>query len=108
MLVRKMGTQKLLLLETPCLIWSNLKIHFSKLSVRGLTLICEGCPNLKYLDLSGCMNLTGRDIAKASLGVKGLEIKKPNFYIPRSVFNMERYGHWSLYDERFQTDVFRI
>ncbi|XP_062157750.1 F-box protein SKIP1 [Alnus glutinosa] len=86
----------------------QLEIQFSKLSVRGLTLICEGCPNLKYLDLSGCMTLTSRDIANASLGLKDLEIKKPNFYIPSTVFHMERYGHWSLYDERFQTDVFRI
>ncbi|KAF5469435.1 hypothetical protein F2P56_013510, partial [Juglans regia] len=86
----------------------HLEIQFSKLSGRGLTWICEGCPNLKYLDLSGCMNLTGRDITNASLGLKDMEIKKPNFYIPRSVFHTERYGHWRLYDERFQTDVFRI
>lgn len=90
----------------PCV--EHLEIQFSKLSARGLTSICEGCPNLKYLDLSGCMNLTSRDIANASSGLKDLEIIKPNFYIPRSFFHAERYGHWRLYDERFQTDVFRI
>ena len=86
----------------------HLEIQFSKLSAKGLTLICAGCVNLKYLDLSGCTNLTGRDIANASSNLKDLEIKKPNFYIPRSVFHSDRYGHWRLYDERFQTDVFRI
>ncbi|KAL0013499.1 hypothetical protein SO802_000568 [Lithocarpus litseifolius] len=86
----------------------HLEIQFSKLSAKGLTLICGGCVNLKYLDLSGCSNLTGRDIKNASSNLKFLEIKKPNFYIPRSVFHADRYGHWRLYDERFQTDVFRI
>ena len=86
----------------------HLEIQFSKLSARGLSLICEGCVNLKYLDLSGCTNLTSRDIANASSNLKALEIKKPNIYIPRSVYLTERYGHWRLYDERFQTDVFRI
>lgn len=86
----------------------HLELRFSKLSAKGLALICEGCPDLKYLDLSGCANLTSRDIANATLNLKDLKINKPNFYIPRSVFHTERYGHWNLYDERFQTDVFRI
>ncbi|GAV83203.1 LRR_1 domain-containing protein/LRR_6 domain-containing protein [Cephalotus follicularis] len=87
----------------------HLEIRFSKLSGRGLGSICEGCLNLEYLDLSGCANLTGRDIANATSNLKNVkDVKKPNFYIPRSVFHAERYGHWRLYDERFQTDVFRI
>ncbi|KAF5749500.1 F-box protein SKIP1 [Tripterygium wilfordii] len=87
----------------------HLELRFSKLSAKGLALICEGCPNLEYLDLAGCANLTSRDIVNSSSNLKNLkEIKKPNFYIPRSVFHTERYGHWRLYDERFQTDVFRI
>ena len=91
----------------PHLEW--LEIRFSKLSVKGLRLICQGCPKLEFLDLSGCANLTSRDIANASSNSACLkDIKKPNFYIPRSVFHTERYGHWQLYDERFQTDVFRI
>ncbi|MED6107338.1 hypothetical protein PIB30_012987 [Stylosanthes scabra] len=86
-----------------------LEIRFSKLSAKGLSLICERCSNLEFLDLSGCANLTSRDIANATSNLAKLkEIKKPNFYIPRSVFHTERYGHWRLYDERFQTDVFRI
>lgn len=87
----------------------HLEIRFSKLSARGLSLISEGCSNLESLDLSGCANVTSRDIANASSQLKNLkDIKKPNFYIPRSVFHTDRYGHWRLYDERFQTDVFRI
>lgn len=86
-----------------------LEIRFSKLTAKGLNSICQGCPNLEFLDLSGCANLTSRDIANASSSLSHLkDIKKPNFYIPRSVFHTERYGHWRLYDERFQTDVFRI
>lgn len=87
----------------------RLELRFSKLTAKGLVSICEGCLNLEYLDLSGCANLTSRDIVNATSGLKNLkEVKKPNFYIPRSVFHTERYGHWRLYDERFQTDVFRI
>lgn len=86
-----------------------LEIRFAKLSAKGLNTICQGCKNLEFLDLSGCANLTSRDIANASSTLERLkEIKKPNFYIPRSVFHTERYNHWRLYDERFQTDVFRI
>lgn len=87
----------------------HLELKFSKLSGKGLALISEGCLNLEYLDLSGCANLTSRDIVNASSNMKNLKtVKKPNFYIPRSVYHTERYGHWRLYDERFQTDVFRI
>ncbi|XP_022946543.1 F-box protein SKIP1-like [Cucurbita moschata] len=86
----------------------HLQLCFSKLSAKALTLICKGCPNLKYLDLFGCVNLTSRDIVNATSNLENLEIRKPNFYIPRSVFHTERYGHWRLYDERFQTDIFRI
>ncbi|TYH69483.1 hypothetical protein ES332_D05G059200v1 [Gossypium tomentosum] len=87
----------------------HLEIRFSKLSAKGLGSICEGCSQLEHLDLSGCANLTSRDILNATSILKDLkEVKKPNFYIPRSVFHTERYGHWRLYDERFQTDVFRI
>ncbi|XP_057967589.1 F-box protein SKIP1 [Malania oleifera] len=87
----------------------HLEIRFSKISAKGLALIADGCLNLEYLDLSGCANLTGREISNASSSLKKLKkILKPNFYIPRSVFHTERYGHWRLYDDRFQTDIFRI
>ncbi|KAJ7979592.1 F-box family protein [Quillaja saponaria] len=87
----------------------HLELRFSKLSAKGLASICRGCTNLEHFDLSGCANLTSRDIANATSNLKHLrKIEKPNFYIPRSVFHTERYGHWRLYDERFQTDIFRI
>uniref|UniRef100_A0A7C9B118 F-box domain-containing protein n=1 Tax=Opuntia streptacantha TaxID=393608 RepID=A0A7C9B118_OPUST len=87
----------------------HLELRFSKLSAKGLALISQGCPNLEYLDLYGCINFTSRDIVNATTNLKKLkEVKKPNFYIPRSVYHTERYSHWRLYDERFQTDVFRI
>ncbi|KAL2936409.1 F-box protein SKIP1 [Bienertia sinuspersici] len=87
----------------------NLELKFSKLSGKGLALISEGCLNLEYMDLNGCANLTSRDILNSSLNLRNLKlVKKPNFYIPRSVYHTERYGHWQLYDERFQTDIFRI
>lgn len=87
----------------------HLELRFSNLSARGLGLICEGCLNLECLDLSGCTNFTGRAIDNITSNLKNLkQIIKPNFYIPRSVFHTERYGHWQLYDERFQTDIFRI
>ncbi|CAI8584436.1 unnamed protein product [Vicia faba] len=47
----------------------SLKIRFSKLTAKGLNSICQGCPNLEHLDLSGCANLTSRDIANASSNV---------------------------------------
>lgn len=87
----------------------HLELRFSKLSAKGLVLITQGCKNLEYLDLSGCVNVTSRDIVNCTANLTNLKnVKKPNFYIPRSVFHTERYGHWRLYDERFQTDAFRI
>ncbi|KAF5192633.1 F-box protein skip1 [Thalictrum thalictroides] len=87
----------------------HLELRFSKLSTRGLVMLSEGCVNLEYLDLFGCANLTSRDMETAFTNLKYLKkLVKPNFYIPRSVFHTERYGHWNLYDERFQTNVFQI
>lgn len=87
----------------------DLELRFSKLTAKGLVMISEGCPKLEYFDLSGCANVTGRDVANATSNMKNLKtVKKPNFYIPRAVYHTERYGHWRLYDERFQTDIFRM
>ncbi|XP_073004265.1 F-box protein SKIP1 [Typha latifolia] len=87
----------------------HLELRFSKLSINGLLLISEGCQDLELLDLFGCANLTSRGIEQASANLKKLQtLVRPNFYIPRSVFHTERYGHWRLYDERFQTNVFQI
>jgi F-box/leucine-rich repeat protein 2/20 len=87
----------------------HLVLRFAKLSAVGLNSIAEGCKELEILDLFGCANLTSRGIEQAAGNLKNLEtLVKPNLYIPRSSFHMERYGHWQLYDERFQTNVFQI
>ncbi|VVB16376.1 unnamed protein product [Arabis nemorensis] len=89
----------------------HLEIQFSRLSVKGLASICEGCPNLKYLDLFGCVHLSSRDIANNVSRLKLLkEVKKPAVYVPRGgdVAQTERYGHWRLYDERFDIQSMRI
>lgn len=84
----------------------QLELRFSKLTNKGLALISEGCINLEHLDLFGCTNVTSRDIANASLNLKQLKtLKKPNFSLES---HTERYGHWQLYDDRFQTGFFRI
>ncbi|KAL5230722.1 hypothetical protein ABZP36_029498 [Zizania latifolia] len=87
----------------------HLIIRFSKLSGVGLNAISVGCKELEVLDLFGCANLTSRGIEQATCNLKNLKkLEKPNFFIPRSSFHMGRYGHWQLYDERFQTNVFQI
>lgn len=87
----------------------HLELRFSKLTARGLALITERCKDLEHLDLTGCVNVPNRDIANLTSGLTNLKnVKKTNFYIPRAGFNAERYGHWSLYDDRFQTNAFRF
>ncbi|KAL2500243.1 F-box protein SKIP1-like [Forsythia ovata] len=71
----------------------QLELRFSKLTAKGLTLISEGCLDLEHIDLSGCANVTSRDIATASSNLKKLKyIKKPNFYIPRFIMSLMRRG----------------
>ncbi|PKU61289.1 F-box protein SKIP1 [Dendrobium catenatum] len=87
----------------------HLELRFSKLTITGLISITEGCQDLELLDLFGSANLTSRALEQASANLKNLKtLIRPNFYIPRSVYHAERYGHWRLYDERFQTNVFQI
>ncbi|XP_049359794.1 F-box protein SKIP1 [Solanum verrucosum] len=84
----------------------QLELQFSKLTNKGLALISEGCMNLEHLDLFGCTNVTSRDIANALSNMKQLKtLKEPHLCLESQT---ERYGHWQLYDDRFQTDFFRI
>lgn len=84
----------------------QLELRFSKLTNKGLALISEGCVNLEHLDLFGCTNVTSRGIANASSNLKQLKtLKKPHFCLEAQT---QRYGHWQLYDDRFQMDFFRI
>ena len=62
----------------PHLEW--LAIGYPKLTVKGLKLICQGCPNLEFLDLSGIATakLTSQDIDDASSSLLHLKnIKRP-------------------------------
>ncbi|KAI3954273.1 hypothetical protein MKW98_018097 [Papaver atlanticum] len=87
----------------------HLEIRFSKLTVHALATISEGCVKLEYWDLCGCANLTSRDIENASTNLKNMKrLEIPPCYVPRDVFSTERYGHWRLYDERFQPSSFQI
>ncbi|KAI3957376.1 hypothetical protein MKW98_003097 [Papaver atlanticum] len=64
---------------------------------------------LTYRDLCGCSNFTSRDIENASTNLKNMKrLEIPTCYVPRDVFPTERYGHWRLYDERFQPSSFHI
>ncbi|XP_010536972.1 PREDICTED: F-box protein SKIP1 [Tarenaya hassleriana] len=91
----------------------HLEIESSRLTLRGLTAICEGCRKLENVDLSGCVHLSSRDIESAASILKNLrEMKKPDVYIPRqgivAAAQTERYGHWRLYDERFDVQSLRF
>lgn len=86
----------------------HLEMQFSKLSPKGLMVLVNGCLNLEHLDLFGCSNLPSRALDQASENAKNLKLIRPNFFVPRSAFHVERYGHWQLYDERFQTNAFQI
>ncbi|KAE9462571.1 hypothetical protein C3L33_05525, partial [Rhododendron williamsianum] len=64
--------------------------NFKRIGDRGGTTL-SGFMNF-FRDLSGCANVTIRDIGNATANLKSLnDIKKPNFYIPSSVFHTERY-----------------
>ncbi|KFK27327.1 hypothetical protein AALP_AA8G368800 [Arabis alpina] len=89
----------------------HLELQFSRLSVKGLASICEGCLKIEYLDLFGCVHLSSREVASNVSRLKFLkEVKKPDVYVPRGgdVAQMERYGHWRLYDERFDIQSMRF
>ncbi|KAI3832721.1 hypothetical protein MKW98_002267 [Papaver atlanticum] len=74
----------------------HLELRFYKLTVHGLAAISEGCVKLEYWDLCECINK-----------LKEYE-EIPPYYVPRDVFPTKRYGHWRLYDERFQPSSFHI
>ncbi|CAL1352446.1 unnamed protein product [Linum trigynum] len=37
----------------------HLELRFSRLTAKGIESISEGCSNLEFLDLSGCVNVRG-------------------------------------------------
>lgn len=87
----------------------HLEMKFSKLSPKGLRVLLNGCPNLEHLDLFGCLDLTSRALDDASENAKNLKVLvRPDFFVRRPAFHIERYGHWQLYAERFETNVFQF
>lgn len=52
----------------------HLEIRFSKLSSRGLILISKGCLNLECLDVSGCANVTSRNMATGVCMMTGFKL----------------------------------
>ncbi|CAN4113239.1 unnamed protein product [Withania somnifera] len=68
----------------------QLELRFSNFNNKGLALISAGCVNLEHLDLFGCKNQLRT-------------LKKTRFCLES---HAERYGHWQLYDDHFQTDFF--
>lgn len=85
----------------------HLELRHSKLSDQGLVALVDGCSNLEYLDLTGCSNLTRRALDEATARLPNLkELRK----LTTSARNPDtaRYGHWQLYDERFQSGFFQF
>ena len=83
----------------------HLELRHSKLSDQGLTSLLDGCSKLEILDLTGCSNLTRRALEEAEAKVpKLVKYKKPVI----SSVDDERYSHWRLYDERFQSGFFQF
>jgi F-box/leucine-rich repeat protein 2/20 len=83
----------------------HLELRHSKLSDQGLTSLLDGCSKLEILDLTGCLNLTRRAVEEAEAKVpKLVKYKKPAL----STSDNERYSHWRLYDERFQSGFFQF
>lgn len=85
----------------------HLELRHSKLSDQGLVSLIDGCSHLEYLDLTGCSNLTRRALDEATARLPNLkELRKST--TPVRNMDVARYGHWQLYDERFQSGFFQF
>lgn len=86
----------------------HLELRYSKLSDQGLASLVDGCTDLEHLDLIGCSNLTWRALDQAGEKLKNLKVfLKSNASVPNHLGNA-RYGHWQLYDDRFQSGFFQF
>ncbi|KAH7430036.1 hypothetical protein KP509_09G079900 [Ceratopteris richardii] len=85
----------------------HLELRHSKISNQGLLTLVEGCTDLEYLDLVGCLNLTRGTIEEAAAKLPNLkELRRST--APVRTSDVARYGHWQLYDERFQSGFFQF
>lgn len=72
----------------------HLEFRYTTLTSIGLALICEGCQDLEYIDLYGCISLRRDEITTCISSLKNLkEINKPNFNFPMAILRMSRPGH---------------
>lgn len=85
----------------------HLELRHSKLSDQGLVSLVDGCTNLEYLDLTGCLNLTRRALDEAPARLPNLKELHKSTTPVRNV-DVARYGHWQLYDERLQSGFFQF
>lgn len=86
----------------------HLELRYSKLSDQGLLSLVDGCTNLEHLDLIGCLNLTRRALDAAGEKLPNLKVFLKSTAPVRNHLDIARYGHWQLYDERFQSGFFQF
>ncbi|KAI5083756.1 hypothetical protein GOP47_0003499 [Adiantum capillus-veneris] len=93
-----------------CTLMTNLKhleLRHTKLSDQGLFSLLDGCTNLECLDITGCLNLTRRAKEEARARLPNEKLRDDKTPAQRNV-NVDRYGHWQLYNERFQSGFFQF
>ena len=79
----------------------QLEFRYTTLTAKGLALVCEGCSDLEYMDLYGCISLRSEEITRWTSSLMSLrEINKPNFMFPMAILRMSRPDHprygWSF------------
>jgi hypothetical protein len=78
----------------------HLEMRNSTIHDQYLVDLAEKCQKLEFLDLSGCRYLTGRGLDDAQQRLqKSIHFKKPTL-VERN-HQLERYGHWQLFENRF-------
>lgn len=78
----------------------HLEMRNSTIHDQCLVILAGSCDKLEFLDLSGCRYLTGRALDEAQQNLPGsIHFKKPT--LPERNHQVERYGHWQLFDNRF-------
>ncbi|XP_024011800.1 putative F-box/LRR-repeat protein 19 isoform X2 [Eutrema salsugineum] len=72
----------------------HLEFRYTTLTAKGLASVCEGCLDLEYMDLYGCISLTSDVITTSTSTLRNLrEIKKPDFNFPMAILRMSRPGN---------------
>lgn len=78
----------------------HLEMQNSTIHDQCLVILAGSCQMLEFLDLRGCSYLTGRGLDEAQQKLpSAIHFKKPT--LPERNPQVERYGHWQLFDNRF-------